>query len=260
MRGGRAAPAMLDKFHEARHHPDLLSLLGRYALAHLPPTVFLRDFVVEHSGACRGRLNIKRGGTASTADLARWAGMAAGVKGASAPVRLPAVTAAGVLDPDAAATLKELFHLVFGLRLTHQVEQLLAGDRPDDLMRPGDLSPITCASLREAFRVVAAVQRRLSGELDLGVGGGAHPGASCFQKPNRNCKYVLHIEDHFSKFTSPYPCRDITAAAVRVQFAHWLGLFSVLKIVRSDNGGEFKDILEGLLHEQGVQIRILRRR
>ncbi len=164
-----AAPAVPDVFREARRHPDLLRLLGRYALAHRPPTGFLRDFVVEHSGDRRGRLDLKRGGTGPIADLARWAGMAAGVTSASTPARLRAAAAAGTLDADAAATLEEAFGLVLQLRVAHQVEQLRAGERPDDLVRPRDLSAVTRASLREAFRAVAAVQRRLAGELDLGV-------------------------------------------------------------------------------------------
>lgn len=164
-----AGPSVPDVFREARRHPDLLRLLGRYALAHRPPTGFLRDFVVEHSGARRGRFDLKRGGMVPIVDLARWAGMAAGVTSASTPARLRAAAAAGTLDPDAAAVLEEAFHLVLQLRLAHQVEQLRAGRRPDDLVRPRDLTPVARASLREAFRAVAAVQRRLSGELDLGV-------------------------------------------------------------------------------------------
>ncbi|MBW0097617.1 histidine kinase, partial [Pseudonocardia sp. KRD-184] len=142
---------------------------GRYALAHRPPTGFLRDFVVEHSGRRRGRLDLKRGGLVPIVDLARWAGMAAGVTGASTPARLRAAAAAGTLPPAAAATLEEAFHLVLGLRLAHQVEQLRAGVEPDDLVRPADLSAVTRASLREAFRAVASVQRRISAELDLGM-------------------------------------------------------------------------------------------
>jgi transposase InsO family protein len=74
------------------------------------------------------------------------------------------------------------------------------------------------------------------------------------KKPDQNCKYVLHIKDHFSKYTALYACRDKTAAAVRDHFAHWMGHFGVPKIVQSDNGGEFKIVLEDLLHEQGIQI------
>ncbi|MHA6784340.1 putative nucleotidyltransferase substrate binding domain-containing protein [Pseudonocardia saturnea] len=167
--GVRADPAVPDVFRDARRHPDLLRLLGRYALAHRPPTGFLRDFVVEHSGHRRGRLDLKRGGLVPIVDLARWAGMAAGVTSASTPARLRAAAAAGTLPEDAAATLEEAFHLVLGLRLAHQVDQLRAGEEPDDLVRPGDLSAVTRASLREAFRAVASVQRRIVGELDLGV-------------------------------------------------------------------------------------------
>ncbi|MCX6466950.1 MAG: DUF294 nucleotidyltransferase-like domain-containing protein [Pseudonocardiales bacterium] len=167
--GWAGAGSVPDVFRHARRHPDLLRLLGRYALAHRPPTGFLRDFVVEHSGSRRGRLDLKSGGLVPIVDLARWAGMTAGVTSASTPARLRAAAAAGVLDAATAATLEEAFHLVLQLRLAHQVEQLRAGDVPDDLVRPRDLSAVTRASLREAFRAVAAVQRRIAGELDLGV-------------------------------------------------------------------------------------------
>ncbi|TQM37595.1 putative nucleotidyltransferase substrate binding domain-containing protein [Pseudonocardia cypriaca] len=167
--GVRAAPAVADVFRDARRHPDLLRLLGRYALAHRPPTGFLRDFVVEHTGRRRGKLDLKRGGLVPIVDLARWAGMAAGVTSASTPARLRAAAAAGTLDPGPAATLEEAFHLVLQLRLAHQVEQLRAGEEPDDLVRPADLSPVTRVSLREAFRTVATVQRRIDRELQLGV-------------------------------------------------------------------------------------------
>lgn len=166
--GVRTAP-VADAFRDARRHPDLLRLLGRYALAHRPPTGFLRDFVVEHSGRRRGKLDLKRGGLVPIVDLARWAGMAAGVTSASTPARLRAAAAAGTLDPGPAATLEEAFHLVLQLRLTHQVEQLRAGEEPDDLVRPADLSPVTRVSLREAFRTVATVQRRIDREVQLGV-------------------------------------------------------------------------------------------
>ncbi|MFC4942473.1 putative nucleotidyltransferase substrate binding domain-containing protein [Pseudonocardia sp. GCM10023141] len=167
--GVRADPVVPDVFKDARRHPDLLRLLGRYALAHKPPTGFLRDFVVLPSGRHRGRLDLKRGGLVPIVDLARWAGMSAGVTSASTPARLRAAAAAGTLAAAAAATLEEAFHLVLELRLAHQVEQLRAGEEPDDLVRPRDLSAVTRASLREAFRAVASVQRQIVAELELGV-------------------------------------------------------------------------------------------
>ncbi len=69
-----------------RADPELLRLLTRFALSFRPPTGFLRNFVVEHSGERRGRLDIKHGGIIPIVDLARWAAMAAGgaVSGGSA--------------------------------------------------------------------------------------------------------------------------------------------------------------------------------
>ena len=70
--------------------PSCCNLLARFALSHRPPTGFLRGLVVEHSGEHRGRLDLKHGGLVPIADLARWAGLAAGVTHASTPARLRA--------------------------------------------------------------------------------------------------------------------------------------------------------------------------
>ena len=123
--------------------------------SHRPPTGFLRGLVVEDSGEHRGRLDLKRGGIVPIADLARWAGLAAGVTHASTPARLRAAAEAGTLEGEDARLLEEAHELIAGLRLGHQVEQLKAGVEPDDFLDPGELSPLTRRSLKEAFRAVA---------------------------------------------------------------------------------------------------------
>ncbi len=167
--GLRHQPPVPDVFSAARRHPDLLRLLGLFALGHRPPTGFMRDFVVEHSGERRGTLDLKRGGLLPIVDLARWAGMAAGVTSASTPTRLQAAARAGTLDDADARTLQEAFELILWLRLDHQISQLAAGVPADDHVRPGDLSQLTRSSLKEAFRAVASVQRRISASLQHGV-------------------------------------------------------------------------------------------
>ena len=115
------------RFRDARRHPALLRQLARFSLSFRPPTGFLRGLVVEHSGEHRGQLDLKHGGLVPIVDLARWAGMAAGVTSASTPERLRAAAAAGTLSAADAATLADAFELVMGLRLEHQVEQIEAG-------------------------------------------------------------------------------------------------------------------------------------
>jgi CBS domain-containing protein len=150
-------------------HPELLRMLARFALSFRPPTGFLRDFVVEHSGERRGQLDLKHGGLIPIVDLARWAGMAAGVASAPTPDRLRAAAAAGTLEDAEASALAEAFGFISGLRLDHQVGQLRHGEPPDDFIDPKMLNPLARSYLREAFRAVASVQANLAAELSLGV-------------------------------------------------------------------------------------------
>ena len=161
--------SVADTLWQARGHPDLLRLLARFALQFRPPTGFLRDFVVEHSGERRGQLDIKHGGMIPIVNLARWAGMAAGVASCSTVDRLRAAEAAGTLDSPDARTLIEAFGFIFSLRLDHQVEQLRRGEAPDDFIDPKTLNPLARSYLREAFRAVASVQSGIAAELSLGI-------------------------------------------------------------------------------------------
>jgi CBS domain-containing protein len=144
-------------------------MLARYALSFRPPTGFWRNFVVEHSGERRGQLDLKHGGLIPIVDLARWAGMAAGLASAPTPERLRAAGAAGTMEGAEASALAEAFGFIGSLRLDHQVEQLRRGEPPDDFIDPKTLNPLARSYLREAFRAVASVQASLSAELSLGV-------------------------------------------------------------------------------------------
>src|SRR5215471_103257 len=166
--GGTDTP-IADEIWRARSHPDLLRLLAQFALQFRPPTGFLRDFVVEHSGERKGQLDIKHGGLTPIVDLARWAGMAAGATSGSTVERLRAAEAAGTLEGPDARTLIEAFGFIFSLRLDHQVEQLRRDEKPDDFIDPKTLNPLARSYLREAFRAVASVQTGLANELSLGI-------------------------------------------------------------------------------------------
>ena len=105
---------------------------GATTVAERPPTGLFRDFVLEDSGERKGVLDIKRGGLLPIEALARWAD---------------------------AAVLRDAFELTCALRMEHQVEQLRAGEAPDNLIDPKRLTPLTRTSLKEAFRAVPKVQR-----------------------------------------------------------------------------------------------------
>ncbi|MDQ6605910.1 MAG: DUF294 nucleotidyltransferase-like domain-containing protein [Actinomycetota bacterium] len=158
-----------DTFRLAPGHPALLRLLARFALSYRPPTGFFRGLVVEHTGEHRGRLDLKHGGVIPIVDLARWAGMAAGATSASTTERLGVAGAAGTLPARDAHTLQDAFELISGLRLAHQVQQIRAGVEPDDHVDPAMLSSLTRSHLKEAFRAVASIQKRVATELSVGA-------------------------------------------------------------------------------------------
>jgi CBS domain-containing protein len=156
-----------ESFAEARDRPRLLRLLERFALAHRPPTGFFRDFVVEHDGAHKGKLDIKRGGLLPVVDLARAAGMAAGVSAATTLQRLEAAAAARTMAERDAEDLRDAFELFSGLRMEHQVNQLRGRTPPDDHIDVTQLSGLTRSYLKEALRTVARVQRGLTSATAL---------------------------------------------------------------------------------------------
>lgn len=167
--GVHTGTPVADTFRLASNQPTLLRLLARFALSHRPPTRMFRGVVVEHAGEHAGRLDLKQGGIVPILDLARWGAVAAGVTSASTIERLRAAGQAGTLTPDDAHTLRDAFELFNNLRLDHQVAQLRAGRQPDDYVDPHELSALMRVQLRQAFRAVASIQKRVASELSLGL-------------------------------------------------------------------------------------------
>jgi signal-transduction protein with cAMP-binding, CBS, and nucleotidyltransferase domain len=81
----------------------------------------------------------------------------------STPDRLRAAGTAGVLHDGDAQTLVDAFELALELRIDHHMRQLAQGAAPDDRIQTAAISALTRDYLRDVFRAVTAVQRRLSG-------------------------------------------------------------------------------------------------
>jgi len=123
--------------------------------------------VVERSGEHRGKFDIKHGGLLPIVGIARYASLEAGVHLTSTRERLDLAATAGVLDGRDVRMLAEAYDLFWRLRLEHQVEQIRAGDEPDDYIYADALNPVIRGYVREAFHATSAVQRSLEGDLAL---------------------------------------------------------------------------------------------
>jgi CBS domain-containing protein len=141
----------------------VLAALARRALAYSPPTGFDAEAVLESDGTRQSQLDIRRAAVIPIVELARWAGAVAGVVDGSTPERLLAAGAAGALTEGDARTLADAFELALELRIAHHMERLAAGASPDDQISPAKISPLMRDHLRDVFRAVGTVQRRLRG-------------------------------------------------------------------------------------------------
>jgi CBS domain-containing protein len=163
--GVESEPLIAETFRLARAYPRLLHLLAQFALSHKPPVGFFRGLAIDVSGEGRSRLDLKAGAVVPITDLARWAGMTVGVACASTTARLEAASDAGTLSVSDAQSLIAAFELICQLRLDHQANQMEAGDEPDNVIDLGDLSSLTHRYLKEAFRAIASVQRRVANDI-----------------------------------------------------------------------------------------------
>jgi CBS domain-containing protein len=141
--------------------PGFLRALLSFRVAVRPPTGFVRDFVVEHSGEHRGELSLKRGGLRPLTSLGRWVAVVTGDSRGTTPQRLRRGAEAGLLTEDEAATLVGAFEQVFGLLFEAEVEAVRAGLPASDYVSPAELDSLTRRHLRESFRAIAHVQSRL---------------------------------------------------------------------------------------------------
>ena len=158
------AAAATEQLRGARDRPTFRKAVLDYTLAARPPVGFVREFVVEHSGEHRGRLNLKRGGLRPITSIGTWAAVITGVPAAGTPERLRAALDAGLLDPDEAASLEHAYEYLFAMVLGHEVEALRSGAAPSTWIDPASLDTLTRRQLREAFRVIAKVQGRLESQ------------------------------------------------------------------------------------------------
>jgi CBS domain-containing protein len=131
------------------------------ALAWRPPTGFIRDFIVHHTGEHRGQLDLKRGGLAPVVALGRWIAIAVGEARGTTAQRLRRGAAAGLLTSDEALTLVGGYESIYALVLDHEVAALRSGGKPQTFIAPRDLDTLTRRHLRETFRAITYVQDRV---------------------------------------------------------------------------------------------------
>jgi CBS domain-containing protein len=156
--------AILAEMTNPSARQELERWLLRLALGHRLPTGFLRSRVLDPAGS-RRHVDLKRDGLQPIVDLGRYAGCAAGAGLLSTPARLRAGAAHGVLREGDAQLLAEAHELFSDLRVSHHLSLLRDGRPVEDSVDPAQLSALTRSYMKDAFRLVAGVQRRMTDRL-----------------------------------------------------------------------------------------------
>ena len=153
--------AMTEQIRAHTRTAAFLRALLDEALGWRPPTGFVRNFVVAHTGEHRGQLELKSGGLAPVVALARWIAIVDGDTSGTTPDRLHRGAQTGLLSADEADTLAGGFDDVYALLMRHEVRAIRSGGTPTTYLAPRDLDTLTRRHLRESFRAIALVQARI---------------------------------------------------------------------------------------------------
>ena len=160
--GGLAVvPQMTGYIRDARNHPQFMRLVARTAIGHQVALGFRGQLATGRGDSPPGRLDLKHEGIIPLVNLVRFHALANGVTISPTLDRIDAVASVGGLEREAADELSEAFGAITRRRFEHHAAQIDAGVTADNLIDPGELTPIARADLREALHVVRRAQKRL---------------------------------------------------------------------------------------------------
>ncbi len=142
----------------ASQHSIFLATLTRNAVASRPPLGFFRDFVVEHSGEHKNKLNLKHQALALINDLARIYGFATKRYQHTTLDRLQCIADEGLLSEEVVSSLHDAWEYLSELRLYTQQASWQAHGRPSAYLDPSSLSPLERKHLKLTFKTILEVQ------------------------------------------------------------------------------------------------------
>jgi CBS domain-containing protein len=146
----------------ARENRIFRRFMATNVLGHRPPIGFFRRFVQEDDGSHSEGLNLKHRGIVPIIDLVRMRALEVGITVPNTFRRIDAAVAAGEMNESDANSLRDALILISRIRLSHQAEQMAAGEQPGNLVPPEELSPLMRRNLKAAFMLVVEAQSGLA--------------------------------------------------------------------------------------------------
>lgn len=146
-----------------------LRYMARVAVDRRPPLGLFGGFVVNRSGAHRGKLDIKARGVFPMVQATRVYALSLGLRETNTVHRLARVADRGLLTSRHAQEVLEAYELVSRIRLMHQLARLDAGVEPDNFVDPRTLGRADRLLLQDAFRTLGVLQQDLTARFQTTV-------------------------------------------------------------------------------------------
>jgi CBS domain-containing protein len=146
-------------------HRTLLGFMVEDDAEGRPSLGIFNRLITADEGEHKGTIDIKRNGLRIIADAARIYALSAGISSCGTTERLQALVRQGILSADLVDSVSAACEELLDLLLTHQLNQVEAGQLPDKLVRPEELSTRRHSALRVAMRAVKRFQDQLQGEF-----------------------------------------------------------------------------------------------
>ena len=147
-----------------------MATLTKNAISSRPPLGFFRDFVLEHSGEHKNKLDLKHQGLALINDLARLYSFATSQYQVSTLKRLDWIAKEGLLSQDYVSNLKDAWEYLSSLRLDAQQASWQKTGQASAFLDPSSLSPLERKHLKITFKTIVEAQDVAQNKFAKGLG------------------------------------------------------------------------------------------
>ena len=147
-----------------------MATLTKNAIASRPPLGFFRDFVLEHSGEHKNKLDLKHQGLALINDLARLYSFATSKYQVSTLKRLDWIVKEGLLSSDYVSNLQDAWEYLSSLRLEAQQASWQKTGQASAFLDPSSLSPLERKHLKITLKTIVEAQDVAQNKFAKGLG------------------------------------------------------------------------------------------
>lgn len=144
--------------------------LARDCMEMRPPLSMFKQFKVEKEGPHKGQIDLKERGLTPFVDFARLMCLDHGLPPTNTLERLEALRKGAFISHEFAARVMEAYEFLMELRLREQLEEIHAGQEPDNHIGPSDLSELDQRALKKAFSLIGEAQSFMAAHFHLNLG------------------------------------------------------------------------------------------